>query len=713
MNGTEPAASFAKRKRRGPVESSAATTAKRQRIPSVVPVERQEVQEDEAVSDSDEAPRGSEFYDNINGSLLLNGTPAQGRAQTQDEGDQGSVPSQTELQQATEGDVAMQPTLATSFALEMKNGSSNKEPQEELESLFVDDAIQEQLLNENNTADLPGSPDSNPRGLITPVDQRSATPAEVTHASGRRQSKRQQSKRAKPVFGQPGYVPPGRQASVELGSDAPVARITSPTQVGAGPEEEDGDVYEVPYSDGDMGEARVSPTTQRLREVAESSANDDSEDGQEGGEAGSGGPGNENETALESEPDQTSGFPEDSLLVDVPGQAGSSPTTEISSEFLSLLVSKMSEKGWAEDSDWLTEFAPKVDQDSAVWLRKHVTSIRSKQCRSLFRHLSVLREITSEMPKSPDIDEQFDFLREKKSYLDTAFSSIRGLVDQIARKISSEIGMADEETDSEEPRRVGQIVASLHSKIIPMLVLVLREAFMVGGHQLSAKNGQRLPLEKGEFTSSTLQILLRIIGWTQRLHKNMWEYLQCYPPKPVNETKTAINLVARRQRGREKAGGYLDKVQAEFRKSMETLDRLARAPELERQARENDRKMKLHREQKDRERREAQERQWQLFVCSTQQLGSAARSTPAPQQGHQGSSEDYYQRYGGWHYWEDDKLLNTIRKVLRPNMSVLATRVPSRSVAEVEQRVKELKDRMREKYEQSNMVPPQWCYHYP
>lgn len=121
---------------------------------------------------------------------------------------------------------------------------------------------------------------------------------------------------------------------------------------------------------------------------------------------------------------------------------------------------------------------------------------------------------------------------------------------------------------------------------------------------------------------------------------------------------------------------------------------------------ERDLLAKLDRETQEQDRREAQSLQMQRFVESTMRM----RRTGETKGSRLGRKDSYFEEHGGWHYWEDDRLLGVIRKVARPNVEELAAIVLRRSSGEIEQRLGILRERVRRKYEAEGVVPPHWCY---
>lgn len=72
--------------------------------------------------------------------------------------------------------------------------------------------------------------------------------------------------------------------------------------------------------------------------------------------------------------------------------------------------------------------------------------------------------------------------------------------------------------------------------------------------------------------------------------------------------------------------------------------------------------------------------------------------------------DDYAASHQGWAYREDERVLEVIRKVARPDVVVLAGTLPGRTAGEVMTRMAELRRRMWDGYSKAGMAPPAWCY---
>ncbi|QPH11008.1 hypothetical protein C2857_002565 [Epichloe festucae Fl1] len=98
---------------------------------------------------------------------------------------------------------------------------------------------------------------------------------------------------------------------------------------------------------------------------------------------------------------------------------------------------------------------------------------------------------------------------------------------------------------------------------------------------------------------------------------------------------------------------------------------------------------RLAREARDKEEEilcQERQRQMLLFIASTR------KPSHEGQERHVLASHDKYHQKHGWYRWEDEIILDLIRKVKSPDTKVLAEeKFPWRTVAEVNQRVKDLR----------------------
>ncbi|KAK7426599.1 hypothetical protein QQZ08_006929 [Neonectria magnoliae] len=405
-------------------------------------------------------------------------------------------------------------------------------------------------------------------------------------------------------------------------------------------------------------------------------------------------------------------------------------TTEVSSEWVGNLIQRMQYGGWTGDKDWENDFVVQVGETKPHWLKRHEDFLRPEKCKNLFTHLNNLRELCHDMPKATDIEDQSKYRLEKNDFFQKSFTTIESLVTYICKRISDQML-----PDTDRKVKWGNpAVKTLHEKIIPMLLVVLKESFLAGG-ALTFDKEKKSDLNEGCFTSSTLTLPLKVVGWVSRLYEVGTQYLDQFPPKPLSDSEAAAKKIrsANLQRGwlrkpltnmqtaLEKAKGRLDYLASAPQRKKEIMERrlqmqkkLERDRQEKRKRREKDRQeamemdqvLREERERMELEERKAQDLQMQLFVGSIQRM----RAPKANEANEVSARDAYYSKHGGWYQWEDERLLQMIRTVEEPDLRALTPLVPERSVDEVAQRVRDLKERVRAKYEAAELVPPAWCY---
>ncbi|CAM1505716.1 Fc.00g113530.m01.CDS01 [Cosmosporella sp. VM-42] len=531
---------------------------------------------------------------------------------------------------------------------------------------------------------------------------------------GSRRKKRRQSRRN--AYGEEGYQAP-RAGSPELDTVSPSKKKTPSKK----PQPQAGVVND------QQATARGPSKTWE----AELSSNEDTDEEQGEGAESATSDTEQPEEQAEEEPrnagegDLSQMVADDSIFVAPPPDTEELLTIKLNCAYLNSLLHHMRMRGWThEGKDWVQELLIQEDETEESWLKRQRNYVGRSLCRDLLKRLVRLRDHCHEMPRAPDFRAQCEYLRTHDVALRRLSGHIRKLVADICTKMLADTEPpANDQADSDCDYRVWaqKAVKDLYKRIIPLLILILREAFLFGG-TLHKANEDKLPVKEYEFTSSTLAILIRAMGWTQRLFNAMKAELEAHPLKPMTSAEEEVLRIATSRRM--KTEGPLRNLGKSFGRAINQLDQLATAPQEKKEAEERDKAIRAERERQEREHWQDEERKMQRFVQSTQRMAqgvmrfhhrasqpSSWESRPNPRE-HRPHRDEYFERHGGWYYWEDDRLLNMVRKVLRPNVGELVKLVPHRSARELEERVKSLKDRMRMKYEISNMEPPLWCYHH-
>ncbi|KAL6852420.1 hypothetical protein ACO1O0_006965 [Amphichorda felina] len=257
---------------------------------------------------------------------------------------------------------------------------------------------------------------------------------------------------------------------------------------------------------------------------------------------------------------------------------------------------------------------------------------------------------------------------------------------------------------------------SLRRIIIPFLFLVLKEMFILGSsrsrEERLEKEADSLPGE-GKFSASLLQTMLQITGWIGILHGDVMKELR--QPPETNEKVAMLSRLALPKK-------YLEHFQSDVRSAWEKLREEANHEADVQLAIENDNRLRQQREEKKRQLREQGDRQMMLHEMSRRRTANSrplvdpstlhqpALVTPnSSQTRHLSPEEEYAAKNDGWYYHEDDQLLTAIRRVPHPDFAVLANVLRGRSAEDVRQRVGELKELSRRKFEAWKRVPPPWC----
>ncbi|KAF7560293.1 hypothetical protein G7046_g3848 [Stylonectria norvegica] len=492
-----------------------------------------------------------------------------------------------------------------------------------------------------------------------------------TQPKTRRKGNRRQSK--KTAYDQDGYQEP-TAGSPELGSDVRERVFQAPKHSSRTPR-----IIAQKDQDAQAQPAASISKTQELASPNPSEAEDQNASEYEGEDA--------------SEIEASVGPADDSIVIEPPGPTEEVIKVEMKTNAVEVMELKMSHDAWTGDESWKEDFLLKEEESEEDWFKRHKSWVHAQYCDNLFKHLFRLWGLCHGMPHAPDFEAQGDYLRENITAAQETVNGINHLVDAICKRMGTQLEL---EAASDDPRRkwARRAVKCLYRRIIPMLVLVQNEAVKAGGLLLVNGEPKILP-PTGEFTSSTLNYMVRIQGWMERLYNTMNEELEVHPYQPKRD-ESAFARKKRETVGntRAKFTKQMRTVKQNLEMAMRQLDDIAKMPQRLKEAAASDMALRLEAQRKKEERRLADDKQMQLFVNSTQ------------------PRDVYFERYGGWYLWEDDRLLRVIRKVLKLNARTLVQLVPDRTAEEVEQRVRDLKERMRRKYEAQDIEPPQWCYYH-
>lgn len=370
-----------------------------------------------------------------------------------------------------------------------------------------------------------------------------------------------------------------------------------------------------------------------------------------------------------------------SAHIEPPEESAVPITVGIPCQPLANMLYKLGHHGWTNGGKhWDKAFHESRNQGLTEWLEGHLASVKLEPVTALFRHVHSLLRFCRDIPKAPDFDGQAQYLRQHNETLDALILKTLVLVESNAKIM---------QTAENKGFRQGR--KSLCERSIPLLVVLLKEAFMLGGAE-SLGGRPSLPF-KGVFTSATVKLLILISEWTEKL---------CLAVEPTD-------VAEKSDQDRRAFAQSLFKFQTSLGGAKDHLENIVQATVRKEQAMEKDLLAKFEREKRIHERLEADRRRMRLHHVSLQAMSQMPVSRA--QISDQSAEDEYARANDGWTFQEDTDLLSIIRKVKNPHMGPLATAVaPGRSVEEVTARVKVLRKNGWYKYHAEGMKPPIWCY---
>ncbi|KAI1801951.1 hypothetical protein F4811DRAFT_531975 [Daldinia bambusicola] len=129
--------------------------------------------------------------------------------------------------------------------------------------------------------------------------------------------------------------------------------------------------------------------------------------------------------------------------------------------------------------------------------------------RTLLKLLTKLERLLVAAPKAPLIEEQNKFFDEHNDLLSYYFSKISGIIHHIRKLKPGKKGISRSQR-KKEIKKHDQMAKDIASLAIPMLFHVLASAWWLGG----GKYGFR-----ASFTISTIELLMRTLGWIGSLYR--------------------------------------------------------------------------------------------------------------------------------------------------------------------------------------------------
>ncbi|OIW24811.1 hypothetical protein CONLIGDRAFT_69188 [Coniochaeta ligniaria NRRL 30616] len=316
----------------------------------------------------------------------------------------------------------------------------------------------------------------------------------------------------------------------------------------------------------------------------------------------------------------------DSLFHQAPSTTEGQLTVHVRSKEVRSMYNLMGRKGWtAYGRSW----AKDLSQPATL---KHAGLPATSFGLKIHKFVVFLRSEYQTAPQVRHVARQNTFLQEKSKKTEKAVVEITRLVEKIRNQYHTVV----EGNDDGNGLRLRDVMKKdLIQCIIPLLVLLLREFFFLGGSSLDAEDDRELPEKGGDFTSTTLQFLVRASGWISRLAPIIRREAELSgfapssddeeeePPKSTAGKKTK-SLPRQKFEERAKQRILLDDIAHQLHRTLTSalaqLDEDANR-EARRKARlERADEVKAEKEQEERDARMKSQRGWEAMCTSTQRL---------------------------------------------------------------------------------------------
>lgn len=356
---------------------------------------------------------------------------------------------------------------------------------------------------------------------------------------------------------------------------------------------------------------------------------------------------------------------------------------------LNEMINAMGKQGWmGTKGEWADQLL-QIEKES----KTESEAIKADNCTKLFHETIALWQICKDMPKAPSLNSQAQYLREHSQSIQKNLKVVRSLTKQVKSEASKSIPAKGSSRQIRNARcKKRDVLTWIQGKLMPALVLALKEALLLGGYSRLKSKPETISIKNGQFMACTLQFAFRIVGFIDQLYDVVLTHLK-------SQEKNENSVRSMRDRTRMAFANHVRVLEPRILLGMNELKRLAEAPILNAELAEQSRQLREAQEERDQIIKEKNDEQMRLFVASTQRT---LEDTPKPR-------DEYYDRHG-WRLWEDEVLLGVIRKTRSPNLVLLSRQVPGRSLQEVTNRVAELRESMRVKYDAAGILPPKWCH---
>lgn len=303
---------------------------------------------------------------------------------------------------------------------------------------------------------------------------------------------------------------------------------------------------------------------------------------------------------------------------------GVESTVQVPSKEVRSMCHLMGKKAWtARGKSWAREIShPRTLENEGL----PNTQFGQKVCKLV----TVMRKDYKTAPQVHNAGRQKSFLLEKAERTEKAIAEIAQHIDKTCDRYYKAIeGEGDRHLVSLKDALRGDIIQC----VIPLLALLLRDFFFLGGSSVDADGHRALPEKGGEFTATTLQLLERTAGWIIRLAgiiKRETELSVFEPASDEEEEQTKSpagrkpDTVHRMRQERAKQRVVL----AEYARQLwgalsEARDKLDEDVNKEARRRAMVERAAEHKAQKEKDEREAEEgkrRRYEAMCASTQRL---------------------------------------------------------------------------------------------
>ncbi|KAJ8125618.1 hypothetical protein O1611_g8019 [Lasiodiplodia mahajangana] len=181
------------------------------------------------------------------------------------------------------------------------------------------------------------------------------------------------------------------------------------------------------------------------------------------------------------------------------------------------------------------------------WRHFDYDNAETKSAEALLQALAKLERLYQASPKAPNLREQNQFLRDHADMLRYYFHKITTVIDhiRIRRLEIPKHGGASHDAGSRKRKRM---IRDLVLYVMPMLAHVLASAWGLGGKTWL----------KTSFTSTTVELLKRALGWIMVLYPRLLGGLKQFPLEEQPENQRQQQAWQKRNIRREGAGLIID-----------------------------------------------------------------------------------------------------------------------------------------------------------